>query len=171
MDISVESQLKGIILSKHGSIKEFAQIIGMSYTTLDSILKRGVEKANVVNIIKICKALSLDVDALADGKIQSKEIIPLLNSENNATPQLMDHIKKYRKLDAHGKDLVDTVLDKEYDRVTTPKEPAMTAELRDFIIKEIPRDPDEFEKKYQPVDENSKEVQDWIARMHPTSKN
>ena len=32
-------------------------------------------------------------------------------------PEDREHIKKYRKLDTHGKDMVDTVLQKEYDRV------------------------------------------------------
>ncbi|WP_024348221.1 transcriptional regulator [Lacrimispora indolis] len=34
----------------------------------------------------------------------------------------------------------------------------------------FPKTPEEFEKKYPPVDKNSKEVQDWIAKMHPTPK-
>lgn len=33
-----------------------------------------------------------------------------------------DHIKKYRTLDTYGKDMVDTVLEKEYERCTTSKE-------------------------------------------------
>lgn len=32
------------------------------------------------------------------------------------TPSEMKHIEKYRSLDIHGKDMVDTVLDKEYTR-------------------------------------------------------
>ena len=35
----------------------------------------------------------------------------------NFSPLEYEHIKKYRKLDTHGKDMVDTVLQKEYDRV------------------------------------------------------
>lgn len=46
-----------------------------------------------------------------------------------------DFIKKYRELDTHGKDMVDTVLQKEYDRII---------ELRDFApqSKYIGKDPD-----------------------------
>lgn len=39
----------------------------MPYQTMDSILKRGVDKASVSNIIKICKALDISADELANG--------------------------------------------------------------------------------------------------------
>ena len=82
-------------------------------TTLDSILKRGIDKANVLNIIKICNALDIDIDALANGRIQSK--IKLVKTPLTAYEQA--HIQKYRKLDASGRDMVDTVLGKEVERL------------------------------------------------------
>ncbi len=72
----IENQLKAMICEQFNSVKEFASIIGLPYTTVDSILKRGVDKANVINIIKICTKLGIDVDALASGNIQ-KKYIPL----------------------------------------------------------------------------------------------
>ena len=41
----------------------------MPYQTMDSILKRGVDKASISNIIKICKALDISADELANGNI------------------------------------------------------------------------------------------------------
>ena len=43
------------------------------WTTLDSILKRGVDKANIRNILKITSELRIDVECLANGEIVHKE--------------------------------------------------------------------------------------------------
>lgn len=67
--MTVESELKELILKKYKSLREFAIIIDMPYSTLDSVLKRGVNKANISNIINICKELNLSVEALGEGEI------------------------------------------------------------------------------------------------------
>lgn len=70
--MSIEQQLKELILKRYNSVREFTQEIEMSYSTLDSILKRGIGNSSVTNIIKICKALNISVDALGDGKIEKR---------------------------------------------------------------------------------------------------
>ena len=67
--MSIEEKLKGLILSRYRSLREFTQEIDMPYQTMDSILKRGVDKASISNIIKICKALDISADELANGNI------------------------------------------------------------------------------------------------------
>lgn len=109
----IEEKLRELIIERFKSVKAFAMFIEVPYTTLDSILKRGIDKANVLNIIKICNALDIDIDALANGRIQSK--IKLVKTPLTAYEQA--HIQKYRKLDASGRDMVDTVLGKEVERL------------------------------------------------------
>lgn len=70
--MSIEEQLRELILSKYASIRAFSIAIDMPYSTLDSIFKRGVENASVSNIIRICNALTISADALAEGTIASK---------------------------------------------------------------------------------------------------
>jgi predicted transcriptional regulator len=70
---TVEMELKELILGKYGSLAEFCKKIDLPWTTLDSILKRGVGKANIKNILKITTELGIDVERLADGKIVFKE--------------------------------------------------------------------------------------------------
>lgn len=41
----------------------------MPYSTFATILARGVDNSNVTNIIKICKALGISADDLANGEI------------------------------------------------------------------------------------------------------
>ena len=68
--MTIEDELKKFILSKYDSIRNFAIKIDMPYSTIDSIFKRGVEKASIANIIRICAELSISVDALAAGRIE-----------------------------------------------------------------------------------------------------
>lgn len=74
----LEEQLKKIIIDKYGSIRKFAMKIDVPYTTIDSILKRGIDNSNVGNVIKMCKELNLSVDKLVD----ENEIIDIINFDN-----------------------------------------------------------------------------------------
>ena len=65
----VENELKNMIIERYGSLKRFCVIIQKPWTTLDSILKRGVANSNIRNILKITKELGINAENLADGKI------------------------------------------------------------------------------------------------------
>ena len=54
-----EEKLKQLILSRYSSVKSFAEENGMPYSTVRSILERGIMNANVENAIKICSALGI----------------------------------------------------------------------------------------------------------------
>ena len=68
----IESKVKDIIINKYGSVKGFANKIGVPYTTIDTILKRGLLKSNVLNVLKICKELNIDINELPNNKIVIK---------------------------------------------------------------------------------------------------
>lgn len=108
----IENELKSLIIKKSKSIRQFSYEVDIPATTIQSILNNGIENAGVKKMTKICNYLGLDIDALADGYIKEKTIsdIPMTVSEIN-------HIKKFRSLDDYGKDMVDTVLNKEYERI------------------------------------------------------
>lgn len=67
-----EDKLKDYILSKYKSIREFTVDIDMPYSTIDSIFKRGIRKASVDNLIKICDFLNISADAIVAGEIEPK---------------------------------------------------------------------------------------------------
>ena len=69
--MSIEDKLKELILKRYHSVREFSIAHDIPYTTIHSILKRGVGNSSVTNVIKICKALNISADALADGEIQT----------------------------------------------------------------------------------------------------
>lgn len=111
----LEQELKQLILDKFRSVKNFSEKANIPYTTVDSILKRGVSKANVINIIKMCQALNIDTDALSEGKIQprTEKIQSTISKSENGI------IKKYRTLDEYGKKVVDNILNLEYERCSS----------------------------------------------------
>lgn len=70
--MTIEEKLKDLILSRYHSIRDFTNYIGLPYTTLDSMFRRGIDNSSITNVLKVCKALGISMDALADG-----EIVPL----------------------------------------------------------------------------------------------
>ena len=65
----LESNIKALIIEKYGSMKKFCETIDMPWTTLDSILKRGIANSNITNVLKITRELGLDAERLVDGQI------------------------------------------------------------------------------------------------------
>ena len=67
--MTTEEKLKGYILAKYKSIREFVLAADIPYSTFDTILKRGVMNASIGNVLKICSVLSISADELANGNI------------------------------------------------------------------------------------------------------
>ena len=68
--MTIEEQLKAMILREYKNMSEFCQKNGLTYTTVDTILKRGIKKAGVNNMILLCRALGISLDALVEGRIE-----------------------------------------------------------------------------------------------------
>lgn len=74
--MTIEEELKQLIINHSGSVNKFAQTCGLSTSTVATIFTRGVNKTNINTIIKICQTLNISTDDLANGKIVSKDILP-----------------------------------------------------------------------------------------------
>ncbi|MEB6059547.1 helix-turn-helix domain-containing protein [Staphylococcus pseudoxylosus] len=69
-----EKDLKRLMEIKSGSVKAFSEEVGLAYTTVRSILERGVFNAKVENVIKICKGLDIkpeDLMGIEKPKVES----------------------------------------------------------------------------------------------------
>lgn len=77
----LEMELKELIKNRYGSISKFAESIDMPWTTLDSILKRGVVNSNIANVLKITDALGISAEELANGQIVQKSAIKTDNTQ------------------------------------------------------------------------------------------
>lgn len=107
----IGGKLKEIRESLNMNKKEFAQYIGLKYTTYNNYETEAREPASDF-LILISEKFDVSIDYL----LGLKEESDILHSYQLKASEY-EHIKKYRDLDDHGKDLVDTVLNKEVDRV------------------------------------------------------
>lgn len=89
--MNVEERLKELIIKQYGTMKNFTDHIGIPNSTFANILRRGVRNANVVTIIKICQALNISTDELAQGRI-----VPLTREEAPQTKieDILDSMKQ-----------------------------------------------------------------------------
>lgn len=94
---NVETELKELILARYGTLSEFCKKIDIPWTTLDSILKRGVEKANIKNLLKITTELGIDVESLARGEIVFKEPLTIAAhfEGDDLTPEEMQEVENF----------------------------------------------------------------------------
>ena len=67
--MTIEEKLKALILSRYETVAAFADECGVKYTTVMGILSRGVNNANIVNVIKICQELGIGTEELIKGEI------------------------------------------------------------------------------------------------------
>lgn len=97
--MKIEEELKSLILERFKSVRAFAVAIDTPYSTINNIFSRGVSGAGISTIIPLCRALNLDVDALADDKIKFKDNI--LNDLSTDEKKLL---KTYRNFNDDGKE-------------------------------------------------------------------
>ncbi|MEB7825603.1 helix-turn-helix domain-containing protein [Staphylococcus chromogenes] len=91
-----EKHLKHLMEMKSGSVKAFSEDIGLAYTTVRSILERGVFNAKVENIIKICKGLNIKPENVMD--LDDSVITESITTLIKLTPPRQQNVLNY----AHG---------------------------------------------------------------------
>ena len=79
-------------------------------------------------LFKLMEVLGCDANYLFQDSID----IPAM--KNNISVVEHDLVKKYRELDSHGKDMVDTVLQKEYERIVSIKDSLPATEILDVDV-------------------------------------
>lgn len=69
---TIEEKLKAYILINYRSLRDFVNNSGveLSYTTIVGMLNRGLGRSSIHNVIKMCNALHISTDALAEGRIE-----------------------------------------------------------------------------------------------------
>ena len=98
--MTIEDKLKDLIISKYGNLSNFSKEINMANSTLATIMKNGIHKANVTTIIKICKALGISTDELARDRIVPITIDP----KNEFRMREMRDVLKYYKMNLKSYD-------------------------------------------------------------------
>ena len=99
---------------------EFADKLGIPSTTLRNY-ETDVREPGHTFLKQVSEFFNVSVDYLL-GLTDDKEVLSSFRLKSTE----YTHIEKYRSLDPHGKDMVDTVLNKEFDRCQSIKKAEIT---------------------------------------------
>lgn len=94
--MTIEEKLKDLVVERYGTMRQFSKEIGMSQSTFATIMKRGIHKASISNILVICKALQISADELANDRI-----VPIKKEQTSHIlftdiPEMLNYMKNYR---------------------------------------------------------------------------
>jgi repressor LexA len=113
----IGSTLKNILQQRKTNANELAKQINVSPQTLYSIIKRDNMKIDFDLLLKICDELDVPVE--------------LFYGEDSSTnvPEIreLDILAKYRKLDEHGREITELVMDTELTRIEAAQQEKVAA--------------------------------------------
>ena len=108
-------RLKHYLVTYDMTQKDLADKLNVSATTVSNWVL-GTKSPRMNKVDAMCSLFHCKRSDLIEDKAEDEyDKIDIDVSSSEYT-----HLKKYRVLDNHGKDLVDMVLDKEYNRVNKP---------------------------------------------------
>lgn len=97
--MTIEEKLKKKILDEFKSIRAFTQTANIPYSTIDTMLKKGIQGTGISTMIKVCTILSIDINELCSGEIVDKHKKIDLNEDILKE----EGIKLYKRLDTEDK--------------------------------------------------------------------
>ena len=122
--MTIEERLRDRILQNFKSIRAFTKEIGLPYSTVDSMLRKGVGNSSYETVKRVCQGLGSDVSLLEQqANTFTEKVTGLISAAEK------EHIKKYRALDRHGKKAVDCLLELEWKRICTQEQTEHTESL------------------------------------------
>ncbi len=96
--MTVEEQLKELILSRFKSVRAFAIAIDVPPSTINNIFTRGIGGVRLGTAIPMCIALNIDIAYLVSGEIRSKDIALQLEPDEEKL------LNAYRSFNAEGQE-------------------------------------------------------------------
>lgn len=115
------------------SRRQFALQAGIPYMTIVNFYEKGTDNIKLSTLRKITSFFDISLDYLTNDQIINPDYGKTTGFR--ITCPEMQMIQQYRSLDLHGKDLVDTVLQKEYQRKQDDEDalhPGGSLELRHY---------------------------------------
>lgn len=109
--MGIGNKLSMLLEKRETNPNELAKKVGVSPQTIYSIIKRDSKKADIEVLLKIADILGVNVEYFIDDAIPSGSSKSDVLSSSD-----MSLLEKYHVLDNYGRELVDLVLEKEYDR-------------------------------------------------------
>ena len=84
--MNTEDEIKRLIESKYGNVKNFSIQNNIPYTTVRSILERGILNDKVENVIKMADGLGVKAEDLFSGEIEEEFITTIETIYNKLSP-------------------------------------------------------------------------------------
>ncbi|HEM5650972.1 TPA: helix-turn-helix transcriptional regulator [Streptococcus suis] len=107
----IEEQLKHLMALRFGSVKAFANQNDLPYSTVRSILSRGVMNSNADNVFKICSILGIDPKALAEGVDFSSSSSPIHAIYNQLEPTRQEKVLDYAEVQLEEQNKVTSIFE------------------------------------------------------------
>lgn len=104
------SRIKQVKAEKKITNERLSEITGIPLSTVSKILAGISDSPKLSNMVLIARALDCTLDYIVSG-------VPQNNNNYTLSEKEIELIENYRQLDYYGKDLVDVVIQKEFDRV------------------------------------------------------
>ncbi len=125
--MTIEEQLKKIILDRYKSVRAFTQAVDIPYSTVDTMFKRGIYGTGVSTILKLFQALDLDVESISTGELKPKTKNAPVQDESDFKKKRLIH--NYAQLNELGQD---TLVNYSDDLASMPKytEEAVEADVQ-----------------------------------------
>lgn len=103
----IGSTLKELLTGRGMRVGELSRLIDVPAQTLYSIIKRDNMKIDFDVLLRICRALDAPIELFCG------------DASGCVSPEAseLELLRRYRSLDAHGREMVDTVLEKECQRL------------------------------------------------------
>lgn len=107
---------------------QLAKLIDVKSAAVISNWEQDISKPDAHKIVRLCEALDISASYLLDY---------YGNEEFVAAPHEINIIKKYRNLDGHGIEIVDLVLEKEYERCYAQSLEKESKEISDRVSRKL----------------------------------
>jgi len=111
--MEMTKKLELMMISKDLDKAALSRNTGIPYTTIDGFWKKGTDNTKRSTLLKLAKYFHCTLDYLADDAIEINNI----NMDVRLNIREQRLIKKYRALDERGKDVVDAIVDQQYEAI------------------------------------------------------
>jgi len=100
--LDAKAKVLAELIDRRGSRRAFAESIGLPPTTLQSMLTRGVGRASIDNVMKVCRALGITVEqleAMARGLEENRDIstIAAHHDGEDWTEEELEEIERFKE--------------------------------------------------------------------------
>lgn len=104
--MTIEDQLKNIILARYKSIRAFTIAFEIPYSTVDTMLKKGIKQSGVQTVLRIFDALDLDVESIQAETLSPKapdaKKMPVQNGQAVSREAVAQALRSVNLLDENG---------------------------------------------------------------------